>query len=310
MSWAPVRSLAARFRGEGARESMLSFYGPLSLLLLLALWALLLVFGFAGMQWSLGTHLRDVEGQTGFGSTLFFSGETFFTLGLGDVSPTSTFARTITVIEAGTGFGFLALVIGYLPVLYQSFARREVGITLLDARASSPPSAGELMRRASDDEELERLLSAWELWAAELLESHLSYPVLGFFRSHHDHQSWVAMLTVVLDACALILASERPRLNRQARLTFAMARHAAVDLAQVVRAEPHAGRVRPLPLAPQWTGLVPLGDGTPDRDRLAELRDMYEPYCAALAVLLALPLPGWLPTNEQRDDWETTARGS
>lgn len=310
MTWAPVRTVASRFRGESTREAILSFYGPLSLIVLLALWAALLIAAFAALQWSLGTRLEDPRQHSALASAFFFSGETFFTLGLGDVLPTSTLARTLTVIEAGTGFGFLALVIGYLPVLYQSFARREVGITLLDARAGSPPSADELLRRISNPDDLERLLSGWELWAADLLESHLSYPVLGFFRSHHDRQSWVAMLTVMLDTSAVLLASDLPRLHHQARLTFALARHAAVDLAQTLRAEPEYRHLRPLPPGHSSAGLSVPGGARPDIVRLAGFRDMYEPFCAALGGLLALPMPAWLGAAGQPDDWETTARGT
>src|SRR5205823_221885 len=141
-----------------------------------------------------------------FGTDFYFSGSTFFTLGMGDVAPQSNVARALAVIEAGTGFGFLALVIGYIPVLYQSFSRREVSISLLDARAGTPPTGVELLRRHDGDmEEFTRILIEWEKWSAELLESHMSYPVLAYFRSQHDNQSWLASLTAVLDACALCM---------------------------------------------------------------------------------------------------------
>jgi hypothetical protein len=275
-----------------------------------ALWAFCLVLGFAAIHWSTGTNLADPHHGNSFGTSMFFSGETFFTLGLGDVAPTSTLARVVTVVEAGTGFGFLALVIGYLPVLYQCFARRELAITLLDARASSPPSAGELLRRIPGDENLIDLLRDWERWSADLLESHLSYPVLAYFRSHHDHQSWLAMLTVVLDTSAALLASERTGLHGQAKLTFAMARHTAVDLAQVLRSNPDGQPERRLPPADTWAPILPHGVQAPVSSRLALLRDMYEPYCSALSKQLALPLPEWLPSQRQQDDWETTVRGS
>jgi len=147
------------------------------------------------------------------------------------------------VIEAGVGFGFLALVIGYLPVLYQAFSRRELNITLLDARAGSPPSAEELLRGfGAYQEELAVLLAEWERWGADVLESHLSYPVLSYYRSQHDNQSWLAALTTVLDASVLVMVASEGACSRQAGLTFAMARHAVVDLAQVLAAPPSARR--------------------------------------------------------------------
>src|SRR4029077_4755154 len=113
-----------------------------------------------------------------FGSVLYFSGSTFFTLGYGDVTPVGALGRVLSVMEAGIGFGFLALVISYLPILYQAFSRREITISLLDARAGSPPSAGELLMRFGRSRSLANiapLLAEWEQWAAQLLESHVSF---------------------------------------------------------------------------------------------------------------------------------------
>ena len=103
------------------------------------------------------------------------------------------------------GFGFLALIIGYVPIIYQAFSRRESNISLLDARAGSPSSATEMLRRHYRTQRLEELLQflrKWEQWCATLLESHLSYPVLTYYRSQHERQSWLAALTTVLDTCA------------------------------------------------------------------------------------------------------------
>src|SRR5213079_306527 len=161
-----------------------------------------------------------------------------------DVVPRTPIAKTLTVIEAGTGFAFLALVIGYFPVIYQAFSRREMAISLLDARAGSPPTAGELLWRYRWDKSgdaLAELLREWERWAADVLESHLSYPALAYFRSQHYNQSWLGALTTILDASALIMVGRERggHCARQAALTFAMARHALVDLAQVFNTPPH-----------------------------------------------------------------------
>ena len=142
------------------------------------------------------------------------------------------------------GFAFLGVVIGYLPVVYASFSRREIQISMLDARAGSPPTATELLVRLAGRTEnptidqlvLDGCLRDWERWAGELLESHISYPVLSFFRSQHSNQSWLAALMTMLDVTSLVITGIEGIHPGQARLTFAMARHAAVDLAQVVNA--------------------------------------------------------------------------
>ncbi len=218
------------------RETWLSYFGPLSLLVLLSIWAVVLVSGFALIHWALGSAVLTMDGQAGFMTDLYLSGSTFFTLGLGDVLPHSSLTRLLVVVESGMGFAFLALIIGYLPALNQTFASREVSISLLDARAGSPPTASEMLSRHSYErgrEALRQLLYEWEHWSAELLEGHLSYPVLAYFRSQHDNQSWLAALTAILDTCALIMVGLEGACERQAELTFAMARHAIVDLSLV-----------------------------------------------------------------------------
>jgi hypothetical protein len=314
VTWAAWTGLVVRLATGRRRQGLLGVYGPLSLLVLFALWAGCLVFGFALVQWGLGSHLDWVRGASNFGVDLYMSGTTFFTLGLGDVTPNDTASRILTVVEAGLGFGFLAVVIGYLPVLYQAFSRREIIISLLDARAGSPPTAEVFLRRVGSDAALfERLLIDWERWAAELMESHLSYPALAFYRSQHQNQSWIAALTTVLDVSAFAMASARGPLARQARLTFAMARHAVVDLSQIFHAPPHAaGRERLAPGALQrmrehlaQAGVAVHADAAAN-DRLAELRSLYEPYVEALARRFLFEVPGWSPEREKSDNWKTS----
>src|SRR5262249_20553958 len=164
VSWIPFAACARRVPSRKRRETLLGFYGPLSLLFLLCVWATGLIFGFALVQWS--THVAlNTHTATPFSTYAYMSGVIFFTLGFGDVVPLDALARVFAVLEGGTGFGFLAVIIGYLPVIYQAFSRREVTISLLDARAGSPPTALELLRRHSQDngmEELKQVLSDWE----------------------------------------------------------------------------------------------------------------------------------------------------
>src|SRR6266540_6940495 len=241
--WSLCSSMVRAMHNRKRREKYLGTFGPLSLLMLLAMWALGLILGYAMLLWAVDTRLNGSAAETTFGTYLYLSGVTFFTLGYGDVVPLLPLGRALVVIEAATGFGLLAIVIGYLPVLYQSFSRREVNISLLDARAGSPSSAAEMLRRHGESgnmDDLSKLLHEWERWSAELLESHLSYPVLCYFRSQHDNQSWLRALTTVLDTCALVMVGVEGGPIWQARMTFAMARHAVVDIAQVFRTAPVA----------------------------------------------------------------------
>jgi Ion channel len=234
----PWRALARLVPPGEGREILVSVYGPLSLLALLLVWAVLLVMGFALLHWGGGSQLQAPADLRGFAADVCFSGATLFTLTLGDMTPVSKLERLLTMLEAGTGIALPAMVIGYLPSLSQAFSRREVNVTLLDARAGSPPSAGELLIRQTGPgagEALAQLLEQWDRWAAELLQTHVSFPVLAYYRSQHQNESWVAALTTILDVCALILAGLEPGPVRPARRTFAMACHTAIDLSRGFR---------------------------------------------------------------------------
>ena len=312
--WTPWRAAARRVPEGNRRENVLMVFGPLSLILLLVTWAVGLVTGFGLLHWGLGSQLSGPSGLTGFREDLYMSGTTFFTLGLGDVTPRTPLARALTVLESGMGFAFLALVIGYLPMISQAFSRREVNISMLDARAGSPPTAAQLLRRHSEDEEdLRELLRAWERWSAELLESHVSFPVLSYFRSQHDNQSWVAAMTTILDVCSLTIARVQDGPVRTARLTFAMARHAVVDLCAVFHLTPSPPPVDRLPAASKerleeflTKARCRLRGEEACLAKLSALRAMYEPYVHALSVFLMMPLPDWVPPENARDNWQKT----
>jgi hypothetical protein len=315
-TWLPFAAIVRRVVSAGHRETYLSFFGPISLLLLLGVWAAGMVLGFGLLYWTTGFAFKVPEKIPTFLTYLYFSGTTFFTLGPGEITPVSSLIRGMTVVEAGLGFGFLALALSYLPPLNQSFARREARISLLDARAGSPPSAVELLRRHSNQhgmEALQQLFHEWEHWSAELLESHLSYPVLAYFRSQHDNQSWLSALMTIMDSCALIIVGLEGTCERQAELTFAMARHAIVELAIVFKRRPRKPDHDRLPAdelarvreALAETGLR-LREGPDAERRLTELRRMYEPYFCALSRLLRMSLPSWMHDPMQADNWQTS----
>jgi hypothetical protein len=316
--WILWRAAARLWPAGRRRQGFLSAFGPLSLFGLLSVWAAGLFAGFALLHWSLGTAL-GVPGEAGhaFATYLYFSAATFFTIGFGDLVPAGAWARALSVAEAGIGFGFLAVVISYLPVLYQAFSRREITISLLDARAGSPPTAGELLRRLTEARSLASagpLLVEWERWSAELLESHLSFPILSYYRSQHDNQSWVGALTTILDTSALLVAGVDGPHAHQARLTFAMARHAAVDLGLVFGTPPvppAPDRLGPGDCERLWESLraagLELRDGPAVAKALAELRALYEPFVNALAAYFRFALPPWMPDRPPVDNWQTSA---
>ncbi|HVT96442.1 MAG TPA: potassium channel family protein, partial [Acidobacteriaceae bacterium] len=319
VTWRPWRWMSRQIRHPRKRETMLSFYGPLSLVVLIAMWAAALLLGFALIYSSEPNPFIDPRASThSFVTDLYASGTTLFTLGLGDVVPHTLLVRCLAVLEAGMGLGFVALVIGYFPVLYGAFSRREVNIALLDARAGSPPTAFELIKRHSFEgggAALVLLLEEWERWSAELLESHISYPLLCLFRSQHTSQSWLSALTAILDTCALLIAGVQEQSARQAQLTFAMARHALVDLSQILSAEPMLNPADRLPAekyAQIYDKLCEMGvrvcRDQQSAARLRELRELYEGYAEALSRYLEMPLPPFFIEHPKKDNWLTVAR--
>jgi hypothetical protein len=318
-TWIPWTKIAGHIRTASRQQSFLGYFGPLSLIMLLAFWAVGLILGFAFLQYGFGGHEQLGNEPITFARILYHSGETFFTLGYGDIVPTSPVARVLSVFEAGMGFAFLGVVIGYLPVVYGSFSRREIQISMLDALAGSPPTAAELLVRLAGSSEnpsidqsvLDEVLRDWERWAGELLESGLSYPVLSFFRSQHSNQSWLGALMTMLDVTSLVITGIEGLHPGQARLTFAMARHAAVDLAQVVNAryDPQAPErltdedFDTLRDALAGAGLK-LRSTEEARQKLTKLRSMYEPYVHSTARNLMVTLPPWRHPAKTRDNWQ------
>jgi hypothetical protein len=314
-TWWPWVMCARTLRSDNRRERFLAVYGPLSVIGLLTLWAATLVLGFALLQWSQRERLLNFSGDPHFFDDLYMSATTLFTFGLGDLMPKGRGGRLLVVAEASSSLMLLTMVIAYLSILYQSFSRREVGLTMLDAWAGSPPSATEILRRIATSggiSDLDRFFADWERWCSDILESHLSYPAIGYFRSQHPRQSWVSALTTVLDLAALVKVGIAGLPTWRAHLAFAMARHAAVDLSQVLgeavlgvtdRLPPH--ELTALRDELEQAGLRLNRSCEADRE-LAELRMLYEPYVTSLSNRLMTPIPLWHSTLHTPDNWQTS----
>jgi hypothetical protein len=320
--WIPWRGAADLLPTRSA-DTMLGFFGPFGLVAILGLLSAGVTVCYAGLYWATSTRLGGAH-PAAFTEHLYFSAATF-------VSATTTSGpiggggKLIQVVEAANGLAFLAIAIGYLPALYQAFSQREIDVSRLDARAGSPPSPALLLERSAHRggwSDLDDYLGEWETWTAELMETHLGYPILGWFRSQHVNQNWLAALTTVVDACAYSIAYGPEDATDAAELTFRIGRHALADLAYVLSAR----RVKRDPEPRSRTRLTADGltelrsrlegsglhsdAGEAAADHLEELRSAYEPFAIAIARQLALNLPDWLPEDEVRGQWSAaTARG-
>ena len=315
--WAVWAGLARRVPAGDRRERFLSVFGAFSMVVLFALWAASLIVCLGTLEWGFQGHLKA---HSSLSTQIYMSGVTFFTLGYGDIVPFSGPARAIAVVEAGTGIGFIAVVIGYLPVLYQLFSRREAHVIQLDARAGSPPTACTMLVRHARGRglaKLDELLREWEVWGSELLESHLSYPMLVYYRSQHDNQSWLAAVTAIMDTCALILVSLEGTDPLQARMTFTMARQVMVEMARSLSVLPSrfeggnrlpTERYEELGAILTGAGLTWRG-GQDTEETLAALRATYEPLLDGLAARLLLRLPEWIADADAIDHWQRGHRG-
>jgi hypothetical protein len=322
LTWSFYHPLIMRLPEGKLRMRLLVTYPPFSVIFLIALWATLLVAGFALFFAGIGLQFGNAP-EPGLGTYFYFSGVTFFTLGYGDLTPSTQSGRFLAVTEAATGFAFLAIIIGYVPVLYGAVARREVGIVLLDSKAGSNPTAGELLYRYAEAgvlPDLVTLLHDWERWAAEMLESFLAYPMVAYYRSQHDEQSWLQALTAIMDTCVFIeafLPDDEPwqrSLRFQAKSTFAISRHVIVDLAYIID-QPPLSRL-PLRLSDERRdGMVarlravnfPMHLNDETCTRFTELRRLYEPFVASMATDMLLTLPEWAEMETQVDNWQTSA---
>jgi hypothetical protein len=300
--WRPWRWVALRARTDQGRERILAGAAPMSLFVLLAGWAALCVLGYGLLLWS-DPFVNGIVGPSSASLTtaLYLSGTSLFTLGFGDVVATGA-TRAIVIVEGANGLGLVAVVIAYLPVLYQAFNRREVGILLLDARAGSPPSGPELVRRAGGvgvRRSLPRLFREWEQWAADVLESHLSYPLLAFFRSPHDNTSWVTSLGAVLDAAALVLSTvDDETCSEDAEMLYATGTHAIEDLFYYFRLPERPGVIERAEFDQVLDDLraagVPLKSADEAWKAFSELRAVYGGRLNALAARMTVPAALWI----------------
>lgn len=235
-TWRLWRRIAASKKDAAARDAFLGVYAPGVAVLLLVMWVAVMVLGYGLILFALRGEIRPMP--TSLGEALYFAGTSVLTLGFGELVATGGLARLVVLVGAVTGLGVVALVITFLFSLYASYQRREVLVVTLAARAKSPPSAVALLEtyaRLDMVDELPALFRDWELWTAEVLDSHVAFPLLGYFRSSHDNISWISALGAVLDAAALVLTTVRNVPRGQAEITKRVGAHLVEDIANILR---------------------------------------------------------------------------
>ena len=245
--WGVCRWLGLRMATAGRREALLGSFGAFSVMLLLVTWVAGLVIGYGLILDALKDQIRP--SPENLGTSVYFAGESLLTLGFGDYAAVSGWARLMTLIAAATGLSIFAAVLTLLFTLYGSFQRREVAVVVLEAGAGAPPSGVTLLEtyalaRILDD--LPRVFESWQAWAAEVLDSHLAYPMLAYFRSSHDNDSWISSLGAVMDAATLVLTTIEDGPKGWAKLSLAVGGHCIEDLVQYFRLpdEPEIGLER------------------------------------------------------------------
>ena len=229
--WSVWRWIGLRQASADRREAILGSFGALMVILLLVAWIAGLVLGYGLLFDALRDQIRPTPEN--LGASLYFAGTALLTLGFGDFVAMGALARILTLAAAATGLGVFATVITLLFTLYGSFQRREVAVVVLEAGAGAPPSGLTLLEtyaQAGIMADLSQVFRDWQAWAAEVLDSHLAYPILAYFRSSHDNDSWISSLGAVMDAATLVLTTIEDGPKAWAKLSRAVGGHCIEDL--------------------------------------------------------------------------------
>jgi hypothetical protein len=240
-AWRVWHKVAQRPKRLQMRETALAAFAPLMLVTLLVMWGSALILGFAFIFSGLHDGLQPQPDS--FGTTFYVSTGTMLSFSVDNIGATGVATRVFSAIEAASGFGLFALVISLLFSLFSSFQQREKAVVALDALAGAPPSGVQLLETCAKDampDELIATFDAWRLWTVDVIESHLSYPLLFYFRSSHDNEAWANSFGAVMDAATLVLSTIDGGPVGHARLMFKVGMHFVADMRDHFRYEGEA----------------------------------------------------------------------
>jgi hypothetical protein len=283
------------------REDALAVFAPLMLVLLIGVWAALLILGFGLVLWAMRNGIEPPHSS--FGTVLYFAGTSLLTIGFGDVVGRSGLSRLVSVMAGLAGLSYLSILTAFLFAIFGAFQSRETFVVTVAARAGTPPSGVNLLAIAGyshTHEDLPQLMIDAQRWAAAVMESHLAYPMLAFFRSSHDDQSWVGTLGTLLDAATLAMTTVDGVRDGQARIFYSVGRHATRDLSHYFRigfTEETPGIER-VEFEHACDRLAHAGYKLRDRDdawsRFVGLRSRYAGRLNALAAFFQIPPLQWI----------------
>lgn len=297
-SWRGLRALRDGRPGR-SYDRVLGLFAPAATVALLGAWLVTLIVGNGLIFYALRDELRPAD--LDLGGTLYFAATSVLTLGFGEIVAVGAPARIVVTTAAVSGLGAVALVVTFLFSLYGSYQRREVEVVALQAAAGAPPSAVALLETYAHlglVDRLPELFLDWERWGVEVLDSHVAYPLLGYFRSSHDNLSWISALGTVLDAASLVLTTITGVPRGEAKLAKRVGTHLVEDIYNLgFRAgEPTALDRSEFDAA--CTRLEEAGYTLEPRDeawaRFEAARATYAPRLEAMATYWATPAAQWL----------------
>lgn len=284
------------------RENFLAVFAPLNLVLNLFTWSLLVLLGYGTIFFALRDQMHPPVHT--LGEALYFAGTSFFTIGFGDYFGTSGLTRMFSLAAGACGFGIISITTAYLFAIFGAFQSREQYVVSIAARAGAPPSGVGLLSIAADAsivKDLPALMRSAEMWCASVMETHLAYPILAYFRSSHDEQSWVGTLGTLLDTAVLLITTVKADVG-EARILYNIARHATRDLGVYfgmlddeapndpgITREQFDAACRQLEAAG-----FELHDPDAGWENFARLRGTYAYYLNGLAVYFHIPPLRWI----------------
>jgi hypothetical protein len=176
---------------------------------------------------------------------------------------------------------------------------------LLQAKAGGPPSAVVLLEnlaRMDASARLPEFFGEWERWAAEVLDSHVAYPILGYFRSSHDNLSWISALGTVLDTASLVLTTIEGVPRGHAELFKSVGSHLVEDITNLGFRERSTDGIDRDAFNAVYARLATAGYQLCPADRAWEdfsaVRMAYAERLEAMAGYWAVPSTSWFGVSE------------